>query len=97
MICEHCGGNRWKAGDYDRLLQDRDRWQKEAQRAVAREAVSQQQLRLAQLEKKDHEASLQRKVSRQSKQIRRLEERLKQVGTPPYEQQDVVEVQLGGP
>ena len=83
-ICPECGSDVWKARDYDSLLRARDRHHAtNRQQAIEILALK---LRVAELEERERDRG--RKVQKQSRIIRRLEERLRAVGSRPYEGED---------
>lgn len=80
-ICPECGSDTWRSAGYDELLEARDRhWEKNREQAIE---ILRLQLRVAELE--ERERGRQRKVNRQRVVIRRLEERLRDMSTFPYE------------
>jgi len=80
-VCRECGADTWKASNYDELAEARDRhWRKNQEQA---QTILRLELRVAELE--GLHQSRQRKINRQAKVIRRLEERLRSLSVFPHE------------
>lgn len=83
--CEECGSDRWVARDAQMRFAAAQRMNDAAQK-IAREN-GELRLRVAVLEAERNEIQglLQRKITRQARVIRRMEERLRELGRKPYE------------
>lgn len=80
-ICPECGADTWRAAGYDEMREARDRhWNIARQQAIE---VLTLQARVAELE--DERRNRGRKVERQRRTIRRLEEKLHLLGAWPHD------------
>ena len=84
-VCAHCGCDKYKQEEFDRLLLRNNRLEKAHEREAAGRAVAVARHRLDELTWKDSLARLQSKIARQKRAIRRLEERLAFVAEKPHE------------
>ena len=79
-ICPECGADSYRAAGYDDLREARDRhWAKNKQQAIE---ILRLQLEVAEL--KEWRRTRNGKIERQRRTIRRLEERLRNIGVQPH-------------
>lgn len=84
-VCPECGSDTYKSSNYDKQA-DRARqmnaaFEREAQKA----GLASARLSVLSLEHKDCHSRMQRKINRQAKAIRRLEEKLRELKVQPHE------------
>lgn len=84
-VCPECGGDRWKAREAERNFERAYRQRREAERIAEENGLLRYKLALAEREAAETAGLFQRKITRQARVIRRLEERLKAAGHKPYE------------
>lgn len=84
-ICPECGGDRWKAREAERNREAAYRQRREAEKIAEENGLLRYKLRLAEREAAETAGFFQRKITRQARVIRRLEERLKALDSKPYE------------
>lgn len=83
-VCPHCGTDRYKSERIDRLAAQRDRYQRDAERLAREKGLLTYQLELAEARARDFHATLQRKIVRQARAIRRLEKKVLGRGEQPH-------------
>lgn len=80
-VCPECGSDTWRAAHYDDLADARDRHQRKNESQALQ--ILRLELRVAELEAREHLRG--KKVMRQARVIRRLENRIRSLGVFPHE------------
>jgi hypothetical protein len=83
--CPECGCDRWRARDADRTSERLRQKARDAEELARANGLLRYQLAEAQAGVKEVQSRLQRKIIRQARVIRRMEERLRHAGRKPYE------------
>lgn len=83
--CPECGGDLWKMRDHARVLRELHRYKAEAEKLAAENGILRSQARLREIEQKQAGSAHQQKIVRQSRAIKRLEEKLREAQKRPYE------------
>lgn len=84
-VCPECGGDRYRAKNAQRDLEAAQRHHKTAKDIARENGLLRYQLAVAEAQARDSHSALSRKVSRQARVIRRLEEKLRARSVKPYE------------
>lgn len=84
-ICPECGGDRYLARRADRDLERSYEMQRAARRMAAEAGVAKFQMDILKMDHEQRTAGMQRKITKQARVIRRLEERVKELGGKPYD------------
>lgn len=83
-VCECCGSDTYKAEHFDDVRDRANREARAADRVASENGVLRLRLRMAEETHIEAQAGLQRKIARQARVIRRLEERLRERGDAPH-------------
>lgn len=84
-VCPECGSDVWQARNHHRTVEENFRLRQWIESDAAKHAVQVARLKLQVMEATESQRGLQRKKDRQSRVIRRLEDRLRERGQRPYE------------
>lgn len=84
-VCPHCGTDRWKAERADRREARMTAVNHERDRLARENGVLRSEAHLAREKGEEYRRALQRKIQRQARVIRRLEQKLLDAGQPPHE------------
>ena|SRR5688572_4424018 len=94
-VCPECGADRYKMRDANRIYDNARRAQADAERLAQKNGLLTYKNQIAEREAKERMSSLQRKIARQARVIVRLEERLRFINRPPYENAPIEETSTG--
>lgn len=84
-VCEHCGSDTYKAENFDRVRDSLTKYRERCENLARRNGLLQVRLEISGADAVEERAGLQRKVNRQARVIRRLEDRLRKLGRKPHE------------
>jgi hypothetical protein len=84
-VCPECGGDRYRARMAQRDLEAAQRHRRSAEDIARENGLLRYKLAVAETELRDSQSLQQRKIVRQARAIRRLEEKLRKRGEKPYE------------
>lgn len=83
--CPECGCDRWQMRDAARKHEYALRMEREVNKLAARNGVLSWQIKAKDEEHRDHMGRALRKIQRQARVIKRMEERLRALNARPYE------------
>lgn len=83
--CPECGSDRWKMREADRNFDRRIQIERDVEKLAARNGVLEYRLKAQEQTHRDHTSRALRKINRQARVIKRLEERLRALNARPYE------------
>jgi hypothetical protein len=84
-VCPHCGADRWKMRDSNRIYEESQRKGRDAEKLARENGLLRYRLETAEAKAREAQSRLQRKIVKQARVIRRFEERWAKLGKPPYE------------
>lgn len=84
-VCEHCGSDTYRSDNFDRVITRSHRLESENRKLAAANGIHAAHARMRGLEHDDRIAGFQRKVQQQARVIRRLEKKIRDLGSAPHE------------
>lgn len=94
-ICPDCGNDPFKQYDYDRMHKENGRLVRRIREQAAEHAVEKAQAWLTAVRHEEETKYLQSKVRKQSVMLKKFEDKIKQLGERPYEEETVIRNGLG--
>lgn len=94
-VCPECGADRWKMKDASRTFERLSAKTRDVEKLARENGLLRYKLEIAEAEYRDHQSHQSRKIVRQARVIKRLEERLRAAGVRPYEGAGLGEVSTG--